>query len=60
VFARARHTHEPLPPLLGIPFGIKDSVAVKGLEAKDGSHAFDGNAALRDATVVQRLRDAGA
>jgi Asp-tRNA(Asn)/Glu-tRNA(Gln) amidotransferase A subunit family amidase len=60
VFARARHTHETLPPLLGIPFGIKDSVAVKGLEAKDGSHAFDGNAALRDATVVQRLREAGA
>jgi Asp-tRNA(Asn)/Glu-tRNA(Gln) amidotransferase A subunit family amidase len=60
VFARARKTHETLPPLLGIPFGIKDSVAVKGLEAKDGSHAFDGNAALRDATVVQRLRESGA
>lgn len=59
-FARSRHSHEDLPPLLGIPFGIKDSVAVKGLEAKDGSHAFDGNAALRDATVVARLREAGA
>jgi Asp-tRNA(Asn)/Glu-tRNA(Gln) amidotransferase A subunit family amidase len=59
-FARARHSHEDLPPLLGIPFGVKDSVAVKGLEAKDGSHAFDGNAALRDATVVHRLREAGA
>ncbi|WNI19293.1 amidase [Actinacidiphila sp. ITFR-21] len=59
-FAKARHSHESLPPLLGIPFGVKDSVAVKGLEAKDGSHAFDGNAALRDATVVHRLREAGA
>jgi Asp-tRNA(Asn)/Glu-tRNA(Gln) amidotransferase A subunit family amidase len=59
-FAKARHTREDLPPLLGIPFGVKDSVAVKGLEAKDGSHAFDGNAALRDATVVHRLREAGA
>lgn len=59
-FAKARHTHEDLPPLLGIPFGVKDSVAVKGLEAKDGSHAFDGNTALRDATVVLRLREAGA
>ncbi|MFG1806256.1 amidase [Streptomyces sp. NPDC049040] len=59
-FAKARHSHEDLPPLLGIPFGIKDSIAVKGLEAKDGSHAFDGNAALRDATVVHRLREAGA
>jgi Asp-tRNA(Asn)/Glu-tRNA(Gln) amidotransferase A subunit family amidase len=59
-FANARHSGEALPPLLGIPFGIKDSVAVKGFEAKDGSHAFDGNAALRDATVVHRLREAGA
>ncbi|MEW2549889.1 amidase [Streptomyces sp. NPDC047002] len=61
-FARARTKKEKdaLPPLLGIPMGIKDSVAVKGLEAKDGSHAFDGNKALRDATVVARLRDAGA
>ncbi|TFV31555.1 amidase [Streptomyces sp. T1317-0309] len=59
-FARARHTHEELPPLLGIPFGVKDSVAVKGLDAKDGSHAFDGNTALRDATLVHRLREAGA
>lgn len=54
------HGDDDLPPLLGIPFGIKDSVAVKGFEAKDGSHAFDGNAALRDATVVHRLREAGA
>jgi Asp-tRNA(Asn)/Glu-tRNA(Gln) amidotransferase A subunit family amidase len=59
-FAKARNSGEDLPPLLGIPFGVKDSVAVKGFEAKDGSHAFDGNAALRDATVVHRLREAGA
>ncbi|MYS18989.1 aspartyl-tRNA(Asn)/glutamyl-tRNA(Gln) amidotransferase subunit A, partial [Streptomyces sp. DvalAA-14] len=60
LLARARRTREALPPLLGIPFGVKDSVAVEGFEAKDGSHAFDGNAALRDATVVHRLRAAGA
>ncbi|GHH82371.1 hypothetical protein GCM10018793_42050 [Streptomyces sulfonofaciens] len=62
-FAKARHSRsarEALPPLLGIPMGVKDSVAVRGLEAKDGSHAFDGNTALRDATVVARLREAGA
>ncbi|MEU3985125.1 amidase [Streptomyces sp. NPDC026672] len=59
-FAKARHGREELPPLLGIPFGIKDSVAIEGLEAKDGSHAFDGNVALRDATVVHRLRESGA
>ncbi len=60
LFARAGRKDADLPPLLGIPFGVKDSVAVKGLEAKDGSHAFDGNLALRDATVVHRLRAAGA
>ncbi|GHJ35514.1 amidase [Streptomyces sp. TS71-3] len=62
-FAKARHSRaalDALPPLLGIPIGVKDSVAVKGLEAKDGSHAFDGNAAHQDATVVARLREAGA
>jgi len=60
LFAKAKGSGEDLPPLLGIPFGIKDSVGIKGLEAKDGSHAFDGNVALRDATVVARLREAGA
>ncbi len=48
------------PPLCGIPFGIKDSVAVKGLEAKNGTHAYTGNKSHRDATVVARLRDQGA
>ncbi|MCF3963869.1 amidase [Streptomyces fuscigenes] len=58
--ARSKKDKDALPPLLGIPMGIKDSVAVEGLDAKDGSHAFDGNTALRDATVVARLREAGA
>ncbi|WP_201778827.1 amidase, partial [Streptomyces sp. 150FB] len=58
--AHSKKDKDALPPLLGIPMGIKDSVAVKGLDAKDGSHAFDGNTALRDATVVARLRAAGA
>ncbi|KXK61754.1 hypothetical protein AWW66_11955 [Micromonospora rosaria] len=46
--------------LCGIPFGIKDSVAVKGLEAKNGTHAYSGNMSHRDATVVARLREQGA
>ncbi|MGW4467775.1 amidase [Micromonospora sp. NPDC004704] len=48
------------PPLCGIPFGIKDSVGVRGLEAKNGTHAYDGNVAYRDSTVVARLRAQGA
>ncbi|KAA8707392.1 amidase [Pseudomonas cannabina] len=50
----------PAPPLCGIPFGIKDSVAIKGLESKNGTQAFSGNLALRDATCVARLRAQGA
>ncbi|MEV4754099.1 amidase [Micromonospora sp. NPDC049559] len=49
-----------VPPLCGIPFGIKDSVGIRGLEAKNGTHAYDGNVAYRDATVVARLRAQGA
>lgn len=59
-FAAARKTGEALPPLLGIPFGIKDSVGVQGLEAKNGTHAYDGNFALKDSTVVAKLRASGA
>jgi amidase/aspartyl-tRNA(Asn)/glutamyl-tRNA(Gln) amidotransferase subunit A len=56
----ARRGGRPVSPLCGIPMGIKDSVGIKGLPAQDGSAAFTGNIALRDATVVGRLRNAGA
>ncbi|MDW5328952.1 amidase [Plantactinospora sp. KLBMP9567] len=49
-----------VPPLCGIPFGIKDSVGIRGLEAKNGTHAYSGNLAYRDSTVVARLREQGA
>lgn len=49
-----------VPPLCGIPFGIKDSIGIKGLEAKNGTHAYDGNLAHRDATLVAKLRAQGA
>ncbi|MFC0507677.1 amidase [Micromonospora costi] len=57
---RRLRTDRKAPPLCGIPFGIKDSIAVKGLEAKNGTHAYDGNLSHRDATLVARLRDQGA
>ncbi|HEY3717385.1 MAG TPA: amidase [Jatrophihabitantaceae bacterium] len=59
--ADKRLGHDGRAPLLcGIPIGVKDSVAVKGFSTQDGSAAFTGNIALADATVVGRLRDAGA
>lgn len=53
-------SHASAPPLCGIPFGIKDSIGVRGLEAKNGTHAYDGNVAYRDSTVVAKLRGQGA
>ncbi|RBM12680.1 amidase family protein [Streptomyces sp. PT12] len=47
-------------PLHGVPFGVKDSFAVRGLTVAAGSPAFAGLRAERDAVVVERLRAAGA
>lgn len=46
--------------LAGRVFTVKDSFAVTGLPLSAGSPAFVGIAATRDATVVSRLRGAGA
>jgi len=56
----ARRHHDNVPLLCGIPMGIKDSVGIKGMNTQDGSPAFAGNIALRDATAVGKLRAAGA
>ncbi|HEX4032836.1 MAG TPA: amidase [Solirubrobacteraceae bacterium] len=47
-------------PLLGLPVTIKDSIDVAGLPCTGGSIARAGHRPARDATVVARLRGAGA
>lgn len=47
-------------PLQGIPIGVKDIVDVAGWPTKAGSKLRDTHRAERDATVVARLRSAGA
>jgi amidase len=47
-------------PLLGLPVTIKDSLATAGLVTTGGSLALRGNVPAEDATVVARLREAGA
>jgi Asp-tRNA(Asn)/Glu-tRNA(Gln) amidotransferase A subunit family amidase len=47
-------------PLLGLPVTIKDSIEVDGLPCTGGSLAREGHRPSRDATVVARLRAAGA
>src|SRR5271156_4653385 len=53
-------TGEPLPPLAGVPFGIKDVLTVQGSPATAGSKILEGYLPPYDATVVKRLEAAGA
>lgn len=48
------------PPLFGVPVGIKDIVAVDGLPTRAGSALPAATFVMPEATVVRRLRDAGA
>ncbi len=47
-------------PLLGVPIGIKDVIAVKGQPLNCGSRILDKFISPYDATVVQKLKNAGA
>jgi len=47
-------------PLLGIPVALKDLLATEGLETTAGSRMLQGYRPPYSATVVERLRDAGA
>lgn len=54
-----RAAGRPLGPLDGMAFAVKDNIAVGGLPTRSGTMAFP-DPAPRDATVVARLRAAGA
>jgi aspartyl-tRNA(Asn)/glutamyl-tRNA(Gln) amidotransferase subunit A len=49
-----------LPPLHGVPFSAKDLVPTAGLRTTYGSLIFKDHVPTRDATVVARLKRAGA
>ena len=51
---------EPLGPLHGLPFGVKDMIDVKGLPTTFGSEIFRDNIATRDDAIVTAMREAGA
>ncbi len=51
---------EGLPPLAGIPFLVKDNIAVAGMPLTGGGCAIGGGDAAADAPVVAALRKAGA
>jgi Asp-tRNA(Asn)/Glu-tRNA(Gln) amidotransferase A subunit family amidase len=47
-------------PLHGIPFGLKDLFDTKGILTTFGAEPYQSRVAEKDATVVERLRTAGA
>jgi aspartyl-tRNA(Asn)/glutamyl-tRNA(Gln) amidotransferase subunit A len=51
---------DPLPPLAGIPIGIKDVLMMKGAPATAASKILKGYLPPYDATAVQKLDAAGA
>ncbi len=51
---------EKLPPLAGVPVGIKDVLAMQGSPATAGSKILEGYRPPYDATAVRRLEAAGA
>jgi Asp-tRNA(Asn)/Glu-tRNA(Gln) amidotransferase A subunit family amidase len=58
--AKQRDGETSLGPLHGLPFAVKQVFDVAGVETTGGCQAFAGRIPLRDATVVERLRTAGA
>jgi aspartyl-tRNA(Asn)/glutamyl-tRNA(Gln) amidotransferase subunit A len=51
---------DPLPPLAGIPVGIKDVLVMRGAPATAGSKILEGYRPPYDCTAVARLENGGA
>ncbi|MCR4313894.1 MAG: Asp-tRNA(Asn)/Glu-tRNA(Gln) amidotransferase subunit GatA [Candidatus Uhrbacteria bacterium] len=49
-----------LGPLAGIPIGIKDNMLVQGWEVTAAAQILEGHMGAYDATVISRLKNAGA
>jgi aspartyl-tRNA(Asn)/glutamyl-tRNA(Gln) amidotransferase subunit A len=58
--ARAIDASRQHGPLVGVPVAIKDNIHVRGQQTTCASRILEGFVAPYDATVVQRLRQAGA
>ncbi len=65
VLAQAKNADERLAlgertPLLGIPLSLKDNIVYKGKKATSASKILEGFVSPYDATVVRKLKEAGA
>ncbi len=57
---RAVRSGDPLGPLHGVPFTVKDMIDVAGVRITFGSPMFEHNVPAADTVVVERLKAAGA
>ncbi|HEY6102083.1 MAG TPA: Asp-tRNA(Asn)/Glu-tRNA(Gln) amidotransferase subunit GatA [bacterium] len=57
---RYAHPDGGLPPLAGLPVALKDNLCTRGMRTTAASRILDGWIPPYDATVVARLREAGA
>ncbi len=55
-----KRTGRPLGPLHGVPVGIKDIIDTRDMPTEDGTVLHRGRRPLYDATLINRLREAGA
>ena len=60
IIDKRRVAGEELPELAGIPIALKDNMLVEGYCASAGSQILEHHIASYDATVTQRLKNAGA
>lgn len=51
---------EKLPPLAGVPCAIKDNILVEGVKCTAGSKILENYIAPYDATVIKKIKNAGA
>ena len=51
---------DAMPPLAGVPVAVKDIICTRGMPTTCGSRILEGWTPPYDATVVSRLREAGA
>lgn len=58
--SEVRWMHGDARPLEGIPYGLKDIIATAGIRSTGGSALYSSWIPSEDATLVQRLKSAGA
>ena len=57
---RARAAGDTLPPMAGVPIGMKDLFCTRGVQTTAASHILEGFTPEYESTVSQKLWDAGA